>query len=361
MLHCADIHIGASCGIKGVSARRKSEVLQTFLRIVEYGEEKKADLILIAGDLFDGHRVSGDTLEEISDVFKKFSGRIFISPGNHDFYGVNTFWEEWILPENVYVFKTSAEEVIIPEIGVKIHGGAFTELYKTQHTLSLFEADENMINISVLHGDISAESSYGPVSVEEIRNSRMDYIALGHIHTQSGVLREGKTFYAYCGCPEGQGFDELFEKGFLFGQVDKGSANIEFVPFCKRQFVEECIDISSAEKKSDIKDIILHKISEKYGEEGFEWLFKIVLKGETDIVFSSSDIETALENELYFVKVKKNLRLPIQNLEAVAKENSVKGIFVRKMLERRRCGEDVTRAVQIGLTAFLEEVDFDED
>jgi DNA repair exonuclease SbcCD nuclease subunit len=235
ILHCGDIHIGASAGIKQLSSRRKAEVLNTFLRMISYAGENDADLILISGDLFDNHKPSKDCLAEISEAFSKFNGRIFISPGNHDYYGENTFWGDWELPENVTVFKNSAECVELPEDGVRIYGGAFCEVYKEEHILSKFSADENYINIAVIHGEISSDTPYGPIKIEEIRNSGMDYIALGHIHKRSDVLKEGKTHYAYCGCLEGQGFDELFEKGFYFGTIEKGKAELEFVPFCRRR------------------------------------------------------------------------------------------------------------------------------
>ncbi len=361
ILHCGDVHLGTSAGIKRLSVRRKAEVLQTFLRIVSYAEENGADLLLIAGDLFDNHKPSADFLDQISSAFSKFSGKVFISPGNHDYYGENTFWGSWKLPENVTVFKKEAEFLELPKLGVKIHGGAFSEGYRNSHILPQLDADENMINIAVIHGDISSDTSYGPVTAREIQNSNMDYIALGHIHKRSEILKEGKTSYAYCGCPEGQGFDELLEKGFYFGTVEKGKAELDFIPVCRRQFVEEEVDISFAQRKNDIKDIILHKINEKYGDEGKEWIYKIVLTGETSVSFSANDIGVALEEELYFAKIVNKTKTPFKELEEIARESSVKGIFVRKMLEREKQGEDIENAVRIGLTAFFEEVDFDED
>ncbi|MBE7011828.1 MAG: DNA repair exonuclease [Ruminococcaceae bacterium] len=361
ILHCADVHIGASAGIKRISTRRKAEVLQTFLRIVSYAEENQADLLLIAGDLFDSHKPSKDILEQISSAFSEFSGKVFITPGNHDYYGENTFWESWELPENVMVFKNEAEGLELSELGVKIHGGGFSDVYRNDHILKQMRADESMINIAVIHGDISSDTPYGPVTVEEIQNSNMDYIALGHIHKRSDIIKEGKTSYAYSGCPEGQGFDELYEKGFYFGTVEKGKVEMSFIPICRRRFVEEEVDVSTALKKSDIKNIILHKIDEKYGDEGKDWLYKIVLTGESAVSFSATELGAELESELYFVKIKNKVKTPLKDLTLIAEENSVRGIFVRKMLERAERGENIENAVRIGLAAFSEEVDFDED
>lgn len=363
IVHCADIHIGFSGGEKRCAARRRAEVFRTFLRAIDFAKEQSADLFLIAGDLFDSHRIGEDVLGELSEAFSAFSGKVFISPGNHDYYGDNTFWSGWKLPENVTVFKSEAEVYDLPELGVRIFGSAFDGPYKKTHALSGFSADDSRINIAVIHGDLAQESVYGPISETDIGGSRMDYIALGHIHKRSEILKNGETSYAYCGCIEGQGFDEIGEKGIYFGTVEKGRAELEFVPVCTRRFVEEKIDISSARQKSDVPSIILRKIIEKYGEKGADWLYKIVLTGETAVGFTAAEIAAALENELYFAKVRNKTRAPMNDLKDIAKENSVKGIFVRKMLERMDGSSDyeTETALRLGLMAFSEEVGFDED
>lgn len=361
IVHCADVHIGASAGIKRISSRRKSEVLNTFLRAVSYAQSQSADLLLVAGDLFDSHNISPEILEEISSAFSKFDGKVFISPGNHDYYGDNTFWEGWSLPDNVVVFKSSSDVCEIPELNVCVYGGAFDWIYRSSHILDNFSPQSDFINIAVIHGDISPQGQYGPITQEEIRNSNMDYIALGHIHKRTEVLKEGNTYYSYSGCLEGQGFDELFEKGLYMGTVDKGKADLEFIPLSRRQFIEETIDISLAESLNDISSFILGKMKEKYGEEYSDWLYKIILTGETSLSFSVSGLSSELENHLYYVKVINKTKTPVKNLEALAEENTLRGIFVRKMLTRAEQGENIDKALKIGLTAFSEEVTFDED
>ncbi|MBR2916615.1 MAG: metallophosphoesterase [Clostridia bacterium] len=360
VMHCADVHIGAHSGIRK-TAKHKKEVLSTFLRIVALAQEKGADLLLIAGDLFESHNIDKDVLVAIKEAFSSFSGRVFISPGNHDFWGENTFWNSWELPENVKVFSGSKEIVAIPSLSLNVFGGAFSGVYREDGILKGVRMEDDTINIGVIHADLMAGSPYCPVSLEDIKNSNMDYIALGHIHKRTEILKEGKTFYAYCGCPEGQGFDETGEKGVYFGTVEKGKAEMEFIPVCRRRFIEESVDISSAKNKRDIVSIILSQIKEKYGDEGNEWFYKIILTGETAVAFSTAEISAGLEDELNFAKVKNRTKAPMKELSKIAEENTVRGLFVRKMLEREALGEDISEALKIGLCAFSEGVEFDED
>ncbi len=362
IVHCADIHIGFSGGDRRYGSRRRAEVIEAFLTAVDFAKKNQADLLLIAGDLFDSHKVSEDTANQVFSALSSFSGRVFIATGNHDYYTENSLWNNENISENTYIFKGD-EAVTVEELGVRVYGNAFNTAYRNTPVLLNAASGSDYINIGVIHGDLAADSSYCPINESIIKNSNMDYIALGHIHKRSEIQKAGNTFYAYCGCIEGQGFDETGEKGIYFGTVDKGRAEMEFVPLCMRQFIEENIDISEVSGKAELPEFILHKISEKYGEQSSKWLYKIVLTGESGLTFSAAEIETALERELYFAKVKDKTKAPVGDLKLMAEENSVKGIFVRKFLERMKenPSEETETALRLGLRALYEEVALDED
>ena len=57
LIHCADVHLGARLESKfpqEVSKTRKEEVRNSFKRMVEYAVENGVQVILLAGDIFDG-------------------------------------------------------------------------------------------------------------------------------------------------------------------------------------------------------------------------------------------------------------------------------------------------------------------
>ena len=89
---------------------------------------------------------------------------------------------------------------------------------------------------------------YNQISESDIAKSNLDYLALGHIHTFSGVKKAGRTFYAYPGCIEGRGFDETGEKGFIAGTVYKGKCDLRFVPAGGRQYHIERIDLTGTHR-----------------------------------------------------------------------------------------------------------------
>ena len=72
-----------------------------------------------------------------------------------------------------------------------------------------------------------------------------------------------------------------------------------------------------------------------------------------------------LKDKLYFVKLRNNMHRGIDP-ELLSKEVSLKGIFVRKMLEKAEAADEnkktaIFEAMYLGLDAFETEVAYDED
>ncbi|MEE1050917.1 MAG: metallophosphoesterase, partial [Lachnospiraceae bacterium] len=60
IIHCADLHLDSGMETRlspDQAALRRSELLASFLRLVEYAAEEQVAAILLCGDLFDRERV----------------------------------------------------------------------------------------------------------------------------------------------------------------------------------------------------------------------------------------------------------------------------------------------------------------
>jgi metallophosphoesterase superfamily enzyme len=78
ILHTADVHLNDTIG----------ERWQALVTVVAQAEVQAADVIVIAGDLFD-HNIDARRLKsELRGVFDQYSGRVLIIPGNHDAGGI---------------------------------------------------------------------------------------------------------------------------------------------------------------------------------------------------------------------------------------------------------------------------------
>ena len=53
---------------------------------IDLALERKVDLLLIAGDLFDTTQVTQTSIKEVVNALKLFHGQVLVIPGNHDYY-----------------------------------------------------------------------------------------------------------------------------------------------------------------------------------------------------------------------------------------------------------------------------------
>ncbi|MEA4966362.1 MAG: metallophosphoesterase [Oscillospiraceae bacterium] len=238
-LHAADFHLDApfSTLSEAAARQRRQEQRQAVRDLCALCDREGCDLMLLSGDLFDSDNAFPDTIECLLSSFAACRARIFISPGNHDYFTSDSAYETAEWPENVHIFKKSSVEAVeLPELRCAVYGAAFSSMDSAALLEDFSVRDPELCNLMVLHGELKPGSCYNPITETQIAASGLDYLALGHVHQHGGLCRAGKTAYAWPGCLMGRGFDELGEKGCLVGRVGKGFCAAEFVPIPGRRY-----------------------------------------------------------------------------------------------------------------------------
>ncbi len=369
ILHCADFHIGASrTGLKGALSSGSTEIKNTFFKVLDLCHKEAVDFLLIAGDLFDTPFPDTETAAEIIQAMSNIPDTIIaISPGNHDCACPGSFYLKNDFPDNVIVFTSFAEYFDFPEKKVRLFGAAFTDRFERIPLLSQkLDVHPEFINLCVLHGDVVSELSeslYNPISQNSIKESGLDYLALGHIHKRSEIKKANDTFFSYCGCPDGKGFDEDGSRGVYIGNVKKGHCDLSYTELSSRQYIFTETDISDCDTSAAISSKIIAQLKKQFPETFDKNLYRLNLVGEIDFSFSPniSQIETTLSEALEYIKVKDCTEFQIKDIEKIASENTLRGIFVQKMLELSKNSntEDALvyrSALKLGLKAFESEV-----
>ena len=103
ILHTADWHLDAPLVGHGPAMRQALEAIPG--QIFEICRKEWCDLVLLAGDLFDGE-AKPETLDLLKRELANCGVPVLISPGNHDFYRDGSPWKEESWPENVFVFTS---------------------------------------------------------------------------------------------------------------------------------------------------------------------------------------------------------------------------------------------------------------
>lgn len=367
ILHCADIHIGAVESFLGPLAEsRRYETLLTFEKIIDTAVQNSVNIVLIAGDLFDSNDIP---LSFVDKVFEKIASapeiKVVYCAGNHDPLNSTSPFRVRQIPENLFVLNCFDSCFTFEDIKVRVYGRSFEDVYlKGEEQFTLKVPNDDYINILLQHGELRNDlgSDYNSITPKFLKTCQMDYVALGHVHKATPIGKIENTFLAYCGCPEGQGFDELGEKGVYIGEISKGECNLEFLPISRRKHINEKIDITNVE---DIYSHSLSLITKKFGDEYANNLYKIELIGTIpqDFVINTAELTARLSENLYFVKIKDSTEFRV-NLEALANETTLKGIFVKKMLEKQSMADNpdlYKKALNLGLRAFNSEVKYNED
>lgn len=364
VLHCADLHFDTPFKelSKEISDTSKNELLEVFKNIIDLAIDENIEVLLIAGDVFDNLTVNKNTLFFISDQIRRIKNiKVFISPGNHDPYNEKSFYSMINWPENVYIFKGDMEFKEVKELNLIVWGAGFRKNYENETLLRGIDVDNDKINIMLLHGEIASNNSkneYNPIYINDIYKSNIDYIALGHKHKFSGILKEGMTTYAYSGCPQGRGFDEEGEKGVIIGEVYKSGTNLEFFPVYKRKYVTKEIDITGT---NNYDEVVFKVLSDLSDEEIYKNFYKIILKGELKEHFKLREnlLIEKLKNKFYYIKIINQTSIEV-NLEELSRDYSIKGKFISKILEKLKDASDDDKeilklALKIGIQCLSED------
>lgn len=378
ILHCADFHIGAQMSTLGDKAGlRRNDLLLTFEKIIGICRTEKVEFLLIAGDLFDRINVEPQIVSEVIEHIASIPDTVVaISPGNHDPLSIDSCYHlrEW--PQNTVIFSDALSYVLFEEKGVCLWGGGFTSTYVHDPMLAEFRGAhrDDLVNICVLHADLMQTGQsgiYNPITREMIAALPFDYLALGHVHKRSLIKKEGRTFFAYCGCPDGHGFDEPGEQGVYIGSVSKGRHTLQFVKTSSRIYREIPVVVDDCRTHTEVATRVLAEIKAVDAQSFSNDLYKVVLVGEIipNLALDTTAIESRISSDVFFAKVVDNTETAV-DLDELAKEETLKGIFVRKIRDDYKAAINdkneqraimIRQALSYGLKAFEGEVSLDEN
>ncbi len=366
-MHCADLHLDSPLSRLELSKAevRRNEIRAAFTSLTLYARMNGISLLLISGDMLDSDYLSRDTLALILREFAALSEtKIVIAPGNHDPYTQKSVWRRAEFPENVCIFDSEELSYFdFPELNTRVYGYAFTSSELTSCPFEgLSPDDSSRINILMAHGSLGMSSgSDCPIPYEAIERSSFDYVALGHYHKFDGIRRLGSSFYAYSGCLESRGFDELGEKGAIVGTVSKDSTlklAAKLVRFSKRRYEYEKLDVTGAKSNADLLDKLSALITERHF--GADTALRVILTGEVDPgMKASTELLSSSLPGLFLIEVE-DRTVPTLDAESLASDPTIRGEFYRALADSLASESELEReaaaeALRLGLAAIAGE------
>ena len=351
-LHTADLHLDAPFAALSPeqAAARRQEQRELLTELAEAANTHDCDLVLLAGDLFDSAGASDETLLALQRTLSAIRAPVFISPGNHDCLLPGSAYLTEVWPENVHIFKTDAIEAVeLPEKQLRVYGAGFTARHERPLLEGFRAKADGWTNLMVLHGDATqAASPYNPITPEQLAASGLAYLALGHIHQASGLLRCGSTCYAWPGCAMGRGFDELGQKGAYLGEVSDSGVRLDVLPLHGRSY--EILRVEAG-------DDALAAVTAALPEDTQNDIYRVILTGERSGSVDTAAITDELSPRFYALEVRDRTTV-CRDIWDGCGEDSLRGLFLQELRRQYDAAPDdavrrrIEQAARFGTAAM---------
>ncbi|MEZ4415989.1 MAG: DNA repair exonuclease [Gemmatimonadota bacterium] len=321
LLHLADVHLDTPSPGRSelVRQRLRSASRDALRRAVDLALAEQVHAVVIAGDLFDGSRLSFDTerflLAEMGRLAEAGIPAIYAT-GNHDApeLGSRAFELPW--PESLTVVARAEPvrvEISAPD-GTPV--GAVTAIgHPTSHeTRDLSDLlppppQQRLPEVAVLHTQVRrAESSdrhhpYAPTTLEALLRTGYHCWALGHVHRRQ-VLHTGPLI-SYCGNPQGRTFNETGPRGVqLLDLTDPRAPKVSFHETARLRF--ETLPVDALDQCHSLDALVRtveaswrHRLDSE-GSGADEWIVRVELSGPCPLSreLAEADDLRVLEDEL---------------------------------------------------------------
>lgn len=228
-LHAADIHLDSP--LRGLAlyedapvGELRSATRRALGNLVDAAIEEKVELLLLAGDVFNGdwHNYSTGAHFAKEMIRLRDAGIEVVSiTGNHD--AASRITKGLRLPENVHLLSDREPETWTSEtLDVAVHGQGYTDQATTTDISLGYPAPvSGLLNIGLLHTSANGRPGherYAPCTVEGLINRGYDYFALGHVHAREVLSADPPVVFS--GALQGRGMRETGPKGATLIEFD---------------------------------------------------------------------------------------------------------------------------------------------
>ena len=303
VVHAADIHLDSPLrGLGRIGADYAQELRSSTRRALEnlvcLAVDRRADLLVIAGDLYDGswHDFgTGQFFVEQMVKLKEARIPVVIASGNHD--AASQITRSLTLPEGIHLLATDQpESIVFDDVGAVVHGQGYA-IRDVQDNLAAAYPHRipDLVNIGVLHTAATGSpehDTYAPCSAADLQALRYDYLALGHIH-QRGPVVDGEFPAYFSGNIQGRNPRETGAKGALLVELESGEpAQVTFEALDVARWDRIEIDATALADGSDLAEAARDRMRESVRDaQGRTVVLRVEICGSTKLAGRLADDE----------------------------------------------------------------------
>ena len=304
LIHIADVHLDSAFATRRGEARRRlrQATFDAFRRCVELALAERVDALLIAGDLFDGQRLSFATEFRLLAEMRRLETegiQVVYAAGNHD-PGCAAAGRSLAWPRNVTVAAGDGPVVVavagrsgrtVGHVAAIGHADASVTDDLSRRLVPVGGSD--LPQAALLHTQVrssvgsAGHHPYAPSTLEKLRGVGFDYWALGHVHQREELSADPPVHYP--GSLQGRGGRETGPRGALLVDLSvRGQPTVEFRELSPIRWEPlESPDLASAgtveELAADLETAWRRARAEDRGGAETEWMAAITLAGASPL------------------------------------------------------------------------------
>ena len=306
LIHAADIHLDSALrGLDRIGAENANEVRGATRRalenLVELVRHEQADLLVIAGDLYDGDwndYSTGQFFVKQMAILADLGIPVVIASGNHD--AASQITRSLRLPDHVRMLGADAPESIrFDDLNVVVHGQSYAQRDVQANLAAAFPRRvPGVVNIGVLHTSAAGYDgfkTYAPCSKADLEGLQYNYVALGHVHTRQPVV-EGEFPAWFSGNLQGRHVHETGPKGALVVDLDVDRpAEVNFRALDQVRWERLAVDVTGLKSADDVLDAVGETVrAAQIAADGRTLVSRFVLQGTTPAANRFQDDQWAL-------------------------------------------------------------------
>ncbi|MEW6528579.1 MAG: metallophosphoesterase [Candidatus Micrarchaeota archaeon] len=304
--------------------------------------ERKSDLIIIAGDLFDVKIPKLETLKKAADLFSTIKKPIYVIHGNHErrSSGMTNPVQLLTSLSNIHYINNKLE--IVENIGngklALIGMGSVPEELAHNMLNNLYKKEiakipSDAFKILVIHQSIKEliNCSEEELSLDYLKDLSFDLIINGHIHKNCSELK-GKLLIPGSTVITRLKSDEQGERGYIIYDTEK--KNYEFVAIPTRTFfyTEVTFDNASLAEVKEKIDIWISQMRATYKDA----ILKIKLQGTLREGLSGTDISFIYPDDGIYIQNNLNVLSLKEKIKQMKEENNEKFSVREKAMQELR-------------------------
>ncbi len=262
-IHAADIHLDSSeprglVPYEGAPVEACRHATRRALEnLVTLAIDESVDLLLIAGDVYDGDWKDARTGLFFINQLRKLREaniRCYMIRGNHD--AASEISLHLPMPSNrdgspMLFSHARCQTVHLDDVGVSLHGHSFaTRAVRENLAVGYPQPISGHQNIAMLHTCLEGaegHETYAPCTTAELTARGYDYWALGHIHQRLAPPPPGRgPPILFSGNLQGRHIRECGAKGVYLVTMEQGPPKIEFRSVDCYRWEQIAVDLTDA-------------------------------------------------------------------------------------------------------------------